>query len=71
MQVFCSVIFAPVVYFMVGFSPDGNGWRFFTFMLIGKYPGPENGDLRSAFAFFALRKESEGNAPGPFVYFGS
>ncbi|CAM9251648.1 unnamed protein product, partial [Laminaria digitata] len=34
LTVFQSVIFAPVIYFMVGFSPSGNGWRFFTFMVI-------------------------------------
>lgn len=34
-QVLCSMIFAPVVYFMVGFSTSNNGGRFFTFMVIG------------------------------------
>eukprot|EP00904_Undaria_pinnatifida_P014208 jgi/Undpi1/9918/HiC_scaffold_28.g12372.m1 len=34
LTMFCSVIFAPVVYFMAGFSPSGNGGRFFTFMVI-------------------------------------
>ena len=34
-QVFCGIIFAPVVYFMVGLSTANSGGRFFTFMAIG------------------------------------
>lgn len=34
-QTFCSIIFAPVVYFMVGFSTADSGFRFFTFMVVG------------------------------------
>lgn len=34
-QTICSIIFAPVVYFMVGFSTADSGFRFFTFMVTG------------------------------------
>ena len=36
MQVFYFIIFAPVIYFLVGFSTAGDGGRFFTFMVLGK-----------------------------------
>ena len=65
MQVFCSVIFAPVVYFMVGFSPSGHGWRFFTFMVVGKYPR-----IEPCAACFPLREEREGNTCS-FVRYGA
>ncbi|CAM9749661.1 unnamed protein product, partial [Ectocarpus fasciculatus] len=34
LTVVASIIFAPVVYFLVGFSTSDNGARFFTFMVI-------------------------------------
>ena len=34
-QAFCSIIFAPVVYFMVGFSTADSRFRFFTFIVTG------------------------------------
>lgn len=34
-QALCSMLFAPVVYFLSGFSSSNNGWNFFTFMIIG------------------------------------
>ncbi|CAM9164398.1 unnamed protein product [Ectocarpus sp. 13 AM-2016] len=30
----CSMLFAPVVYFLAGFSSSNSGWNFFTFMVI-------------------------------------
>lgn len=34
-QIACSILFAPVVYFLAGFSSSNSGWNFFTFMVIG------------------------------------
>ncbi|CAM9790102.1 unnamed protein product, partial [Ectocarpus sp. 12 AP-2014] len=34
LTVLCSLVFAPVIYFIVGFSTSDNGARFFTFMVI-------------------------------------
>eukprot|EP00903_Cladosiphon_okamuranus_P018818 g17309.t1 len=34
LTVLCSIIFAPVVYFLVGLSSSNDGARFFTFMVI-------------------------------------
>eukprot|EP00752_Nemacystus_decipiens_P004290 g3919.t1 len=34
LTVICSIIFAPIVYFLTGFSTSNNGGRFFTFMVI-------------------------------------
>ncbi len=34
-QVISSIIFSPVVYFLVGFSTSNNGGRFFIFMAVG------------------------------------
>ena len=34
-QAICSVLLAPIVYFLVGFSTSNNGYRFFVFMVVG------------------------------------
>ncbi|CAM9128278.1 unnamed protein product [Scytosiphon promiscuus] len=34
LTVLCSIIFAPIVYFMVGLNTSNNGERFFTFVMI-------------------------------------
>lgn len=35
-QIVQAVVFAPIVYFLAGFSTSDDGMRFFTFMVLGE-----------------------------------